>query len=603
LNDALVAGLMAGVVLLLALLVLSLVAILRVRKPERQTGLGPGGELRFRLLLLEQRLARIERRLGGPAEGAAAREGQSALEPGAAAAPRPGRARDLEALIAGRWLNYVGVLALLFAVSFFLKFAFENNWVGPGARVAIGLLFGAGLLAYSRRLLEREHRYFSEGIAGLGVAVLDLSVYAGHAYYHLFGRPLAFAGMSCVTAVTVALAGARNSQRIALLALVGGFLTPLLLTTGIDQQAALFSYLILLDAALLALAGFRNWRSLELVSLAFTLGFFWAWYADFYQPSKLAATAAFAGAFFVLFAALPVIRSRREEQLRGVQIALVLVNAVAFLGALDCLLWPDDRWALALALLALSGLHLVAWRAIPSVPATFSTRLVYAGLALTFATLVIPVRLEGRWITIAWAIEGAVLVWAGVRARKAGLRGAGLLLFAVVTARLLVLPIPAPRLLWNARFAAFAAAAACFVLALWLRRSADEGSGEWERAALAALAVAVNVLAVVALSLEIWDFVGRPAAGAAAAPNLARRMALSLLWIGYASVLMALGVRRRAALLRWQGLALFGLAAGKVFFYDLSFLERAYRILSFLVLGIVLLIVSFLYQRRPVPGR
>lgn len=195
------------------------------------------------------------------------------------------------------------------------------------------------------------------------------------------------------------------------------------------------------------------------------------------------------------------------------------------------------------------------------------------------------------------------MVWAGVRARKPGLRGAGLLLFAVVTARLLVLPIPAPRLLWNARFAAFAAAAACFVLALWLRRSADEGSGEWERAALAALAVAVNVLAVVALSLEVWDFVGRPAAGAAAAPNLARSMALSLLWIGYASVLMALGVRRRAALLRWQGLALFGLAAGKVFFYDLSFLERAYRILSFLVLGIVLLIVSFLHQRRPVPGR
>jgi len=238
------------------------------------------------------------------------------------------------------------VLALVFAVSFFLKFAFENNWVGPGARVAIGLLFGAGLLAYSRRLLEREYRYFSEGIAGLGVAVLDLSVYAGHAYYHLFGRPFAFAGMSCVTAVTVALAGARNSQRIALRALVGGLLTPLLLTTGIDQQAALFSYLILLDAALLALAGFRNWRGLELVSLAFTLGFFWAWYADFYPPSKLAATAAFAGAFFVLFAALPVIRSRREEQLRGVQIALVLVNAFAFLGALDCLLWPDDRWAL-----------------------------------------------------------------------------------------------------------------------------------------------------------------------------------------------------------------------------------------------------------------
>ena len=73
---------------------------------------------------------------------------------------------------------------------------------------------------------------------------------------------------------------------------------------------------------------------------------------------------------------------------------------------------------------------------------------------------------------------------------------------------------------------------------------------------------------------------------------------MSLLWTAYASGLIALGVSRESALLRWQALVLFGLVAVKVFIYDSSFLERFYRIVSFFILGLVLLTVSFLYQRK-----
>jgi uncharacterized membrane protein len=109
-------------------------------------------------------------------------------------------------------------------------------------------------------------------------------------------------------------------------------------------------------------------------------------------------------------------------------------------------------------------------------------------------------------------------------------------------------------------------------------------------------AVAINVYALIALSTEFWDYFGKASVGVDSV--LAQHLALSILWTAYASGLLFLGVQNKTALLRWQSLVLFGLVVGKVFLYDLSFLERAYRILSFFVLGAVLLGVSFLYQRK-----
>jgi uncharacterized membrane protein len=122
------------------------------------------------------------------------REHQPALSSpiSSAAAARHDDEGNFEAMVAGRWLNYVGILALLFAVTFFLKYAFDNNWVGPRGRVGIGLLAGSILYPWSQHLLARGYKYFSEGIAGLGAAVLYLSLWAGWHYYHIFPQSTAF---------------------------------------------------------------------------------------------------------------------------------------------------------------------------------------------------------------------------------------------------------------------------------------------------------------------------------------------------------------------------------------------------------------------------
>lgn len=511
----------------------------------------------------------------------------------------------LESMVAGRWLNYVGILAVLFAVAFFIEYAFQNNWIGARGRVAIGIFCGAALLVWSGWLLRRGYKYFSEGIAGLGVAVLYVSLWAGWRYYALFTSGETFAGMIVVTAVIAAVALARDSQRLALLALVGGLLTPQLVSTGGDHEIELFTYLEILSAGMLALERYRKWSWLPPIAFAGTQIYFWGWYSEFYGRDKIAWTLAFATAFFVIFAALPVMRARREGRLSAGEAFVTIANAGAFLAALRQMLWPSDRWALTGAFVALAAAHWFVARFVPAdshaAPGKSSSgagaRWLFTGLALVCLSLAVPARLDNQWLTIAWAAEGLLLVWGGVKNSSLWLRTAGLALFAVTAARLAVLRIPAGTLLWNQRFMTFAIAVACFAIACVLVKGIAAKVGEGERVAFAALAIAANVYALAALSLEIWDFFGSARAGAGYG-YFAQQLGLSILWTLYAAGLILAGILRRAGILRWQALALFGIVAVKVFLFDLSELSRFYRILSFLVLGVLLLAVSFLYQRR-----
>jgi len=506
---------------------------------------------------------------------------------------------DWETIIGGRWLNRIGIVALIGATTFFLKYAFDNNWIGPSGRVAIGILLGAAMLPWSQWLLRRGYSYFSEGIAGLGAAVIYLSLWAGCQYYTLYTRDVGFYAMILVTAGMTAVALGRNSQRIALLSLVGGFLTPILVSSGKDEQVVLFSYLLMLGLGMLLIELRRNWRALTPVSFVFSAIYFWGWYEKFYQPAKLERTLFFATLFLVLYAAVPIFRAVQSSTVNELDSLFVLTNSFSYFVAAYVMLWPQDRWPLTLLTLALSAGHVTVARAIPP-PKPGETprlRLLYAGLALTFATLAIPLRLDGKWITLAFAVEGAVLVWTGFRSTVAGLRGAGYLLLAVSALRLLIFPLRARQFLLNERFATYVVLITCLAAVLYLARGYLSSISSEERGLLGFLLVATNFFALFALSLELWDYFGRQS-GLGIDSGLAQHLSLSLLWTAYASALIAFGIQRKSPLLRWQALSLFGLVVIKVFIYDSSYLERFYRIVSFFILGLVLLVVSFLYQRK-----
>ncbi len=308
----------------------------------------PDGEesdpLAARVTMLERHVAELERRLADmapasprPATAPAAavgttsarvliwlpiaprrpRSGSSGASPFGARIADRARTVDLETLIAGRWLNRVGLLAVAVGVSYFLKLAIDNAWVGPRGQVALGLLLGAGLLASTSWYLKRGYVYFADGISGLGAAILYLALWAGGNYYHVFSSGLTFGCMIAVTGGMIAIAVARDSQPVAVIALLGGFTSPALVASGHDAQVTLFAYLAVLNVGLLPLAWSRNWRAIDLPAFTLTQLYFWSWYVTYYAPAKLPLTAAFATLFFAMFLALPVLRARTTGRTRG----------------------------------------------------------------------------------------------------------------------------------------------------------------------------------------------------------------------------------------------------------------------------------------------
>lgn len=510
---------------------------------------------------------------------------------------------ELESVIAGRWLNRVGIASVIIAVAYFLKYAFDNAWIGPTGQVALGILFGSALLVFAHWLLGRGYLYFSEGIDGLGASVLYLSLWAACSYYTppILSRDVAFVAMIFVSAAMLAIALGRDSQRVAGLGLAGGFITPMLVSTGQDAQVALFSYMMVLNAGLLVFAHLRAWRWLEGPAFFFTTVYFWGWYARFYNADKLLITCFFATLFFALFSAAPVIRARRTGTLHAEQALLVLLNGGIFLLALQVLLWRDHRWPLTFAVLALAAMHLIILRALPPPRAGEPplARLLFAGLALTFVTLVIPIRLDGKWITLAWALEGAILMWTGFRTRQWYLRGAAFALFTVVAMRLLTMPDYSGTAFYNERFATYLVTLACIGASLYLWYQNKDKVAPNEDALFRMLGIGFNVLALVALTMEMgtafrpdggygWEYDARLKYG----------LSISLTWTVYAVGLLFLGIRWASAGMRWQALALLGAVVLKVFLVDLSSLRGIYRVVSFIVLGVVLLVVSFFYQKK-----
>jgi uncharacterized membrane protein len=515
-----------------------------------------------------------------------------------------GSATDIESLIAGRWLNVLGILALVVAAAFFLKYAFDNDWIGPTGRVAIGITSGMLLFPLSDWLTHRGFKYFAEGIAALGVAILYLSIWTGWHSYDLFPQAAAFGFMVLITVAIMVVALVRDSQRMAVLALIGGLLTPAITSTGENKEEALFVYLVILGVAAVAMACMRRWRVPVPLQFFGTLVYFWGWYADFYSTGALNQTLAFATIFFALFAVLPAVRALRSGQVDGFDLVITLANSLEYLGVLGALLWPDNRDGLAFALLMLAAVHLGAVIALAkSATKERTARIVYGGLALTFATIAIPVLLDGQWITIALALEAAALVGGGLRVSSGPLRAAGLAIYPLILVRLLASDIDAAStFLLNSRFLTFAICAASMVAAFFMVRNSETEVGSGESKCYYALSICGNFVFLWALSTEVWNFFGRSQT-TAIDRSLAQELALSVLWIVYAGILLAVGMVHKSAALRWQALALLGIAVAKVFIFDLSFLTRFYRILSFFILGLVLMAVSFLYQRRSAPDQ
>jgi uncharacterized membrane protein len=500
----------------------------------------------------------------------------------------------------------------------FLKYAFENNWIGPAGRVSIGLLAGIAVVTWSERFRARGYALFSYSLKAVGIGTMYLSLWGAFQIYHLISGELAFVAMVLVTASTAVLALTQEAQTLAVFALVGGFATPLLLSTGQNHELVLFCYVALLDAATLFLVAFRPWMWLTAGSFAGTAVLYTGWYAWFYDPEFFGITISFATLFFVIFVLAPLFALRKPvPNLAEVPRALVLtplLNAAAYFFAVYLMLEEVNPAARAWVAVLLAAVYLALCRHLhkrADGAASRILKLLYLALAVGFLTIAIPLKLETHWITLGWLAESAVLLGIAYRVSNLLLKVLATGALALGVARLLIYDNFHPaHLILNARFVAYLVAIAALAWGLTLVR--DRASAIEHKAAAVAI-ILINILGLLALSLETNDYFRREIIALQAlrppAINLSdfyaqfhrlditRDFAYSAVWMVYGAALMWVGFWKRSAFLRWQALVLVSATILKVFLYDTLQLDHEYRIISFIALGVLLLAISFIYQR------
>jgi len=314
--------------------------------------------------------------------------------------------------------------------------------------------------------------------------------------------------------------------------------------------------------------------------------------------------AALFGADFLLcsVAWIALRRVVRRPDFRG-DLVGAFGNAAIFFGLLATAVRLESYEGLVLlsgCAIAMAAYHAVVGGSVLRQPDDDALhRFVYLGLALTFVTIAIPLQLRASYITLAWAVESAALVWTGLSAGHPRVRQAGLALLAVTAAKALFVDIaqrPDPFiLLLNERMLAGASVIAAASVSAWLLREAQETLSEWERPAAAVLTLGANFFALVFVSLDLWDYMG--VAWVGAERESAQQLSLSLFWSVYALAGMSVGIWKRMRPVRLFAIGLLYVAITKVFVFDLGFLEVPFRIVSFFVLGLILMLVSLLYTR------
>jgi uncharacterized membrane protein len=324
---------------------------------------------------------------------------------------------DLEKFIGENLINKVGIAVLVLGIAFFVKYAIDQNWIGETGRVSIGLLCGALLVGIAHSL-RTGYRAFSSVLAGGGIAVFYFTIAFAFHQYHLLTQTQAFIGMVVVTGFSVALSVLYDKVELAVIAAVGGFLTPLLVSTGQGNYIILLTYLIILNTGLLLLSAVKRWPLVNILSLLFTGLLVAGWVVR----ASTGAVGVFSpgisllliSILYLLFLAMNTINQIRNDRAFGVlDFLLLLFLTAGYYAAGMTLLHPVRQGAYQGIFTLGSGLIdlALAWYFFRRKGTDRNLLYLLIGMTLTFLSLAVPVQLHGHTITLFWSAEFVLLYW------------------------------------------------------------------------------------------------------------------------------------------------------------------------------------------------
>lgn len=323
---------------------------------------------------------------------------------------------DLEKFIGENLANKIGIAVLVLGIGFFVKYAIDQNWIGIYGRVAIGVLCG-GLLLGLAHWLRKSFAAFSSVLVGGGIAVLYLTIAIAFHEYEIFSQTVAFLLMVIITGFTILLSISYNRVELAVLAILGGFGSPFMVSTGGNNYVVLFSYVLILDVGMLVLAYYKKWNLVNIVSYAFTLLLFGSWLGakfDNADTGMVTGALIFATTFYLIFFAMNIIHNIREgTTFRGLEIGMLLSNTFFYYTVGMIILSGDSGESFQGLFTAAVGVFNFVFAYLLYKNKQVDRNLIFMliGLVLTFISLAAPIQLEGNFITLFWAAEAVLLLW------------------------------------------------------------------------------------------------------------------------------------------------------------------------------------------------
>ena len=395
-----------------------------------------------------------------------------------------------------------------------------------------------------------------------------------------------------------------NTQWLAVLGLVGGFLIPLMLSPGQSAQFVFMSYMVVLNGGILTIAVWKRWQIIHALGFICTWLLFTRWFVNYYTVTVFWRTLVFLHLFFLIYAFVPFFSCLLHSRAPWTSLLLASLNTLVTFGyAYGMVRTYASLPAVSIVALAYSGLFFGMASVLHRRRLENLEPLLLAE-GLVFLILAVPMLCSGHWITVFWAVQVMVILWASLRLRHRWLCYGALALLLLAVGKLVVYDYGA---VFAFRLETFAYAQdfAAHLLERWstmalvlgallysahMLRVAEPVLPSWQSRITTWLYGAFAVMLFCVLTLEVSAYFY------ARAPQ-ARFAAISVLWTLYALALMRLGFRYQQARLRLVSLGLFGVTSLKVFLADMARVSTPFRIVSFVVLGLMLIGASYLYYR------
>lgn len=511
-------------------------------------------------------------------------------------------------------LLIIGIITVIFGVAFFLKYSFERGWVGPAGRVSLAYLWGLAFLVAGHVLRKKQLHWFGLAIYGGGIAILYFATYAAFQIYHLLPQSVSFSIMVLITILACAMAVVYEAQALAVVGLLGGFLTPILMSTGQDNYVVLFTYMTILNVGILGVSFRKRWATLQALGFVVTYLIYTLWHVDRYGPQKFWAAFLFINISYIIYSLVPFayyFLRKQAQQLSGFYILI-----------------PNSIFALAFNFFMIKGKYSIEWMSVVTVFYAivfllFAYQLSRQGegsrnalvimllKSMLFLTLTIPLLFSQHWITIFWTLLSILLLIGGQKLGDKNLVFCAIGIYFIALFKFLFYDLsfvfqynmevmalhmkrPYDYLMFERWFTMLLILAAPFLMRRIIIGEIKSSAPTFASPSMGQVPTVLlgifGTLLFLLLTIEASAFFYK---------NLpqARFASISVILAIFSIVLMVFGFQKNSDRMRKIALGLLFLTTFKVFLFDIRNISTPYRILSFIVLGLILILISYLYNQ------